>query len=478
MRYLIGVDLGTSGTKTVLFDENGTVIRTAHAEYPMNQPQNGYAEQNPEDWKNAVLKTVDAVMSGGEPISAIGLSGQMHGLVMLDRNGQVIRPAILWCDQRSERQCMELTGKVGKDNIISITANPALTGFTASKILWVKEHEPQNFDRCAHILLPKDYVRYCMTGIFATDVSDASGTQLLDVPNRRWSGEMLDAIGISSDMLPKLFESTGITGFYRGIPVVAGGGDNACAAVGSGTVRSGRAFTTIGTSGVVFAHTDTPVIDPHGRVHTFCCAVPGKWHVMGVTQAAGLSLKWFRENFAPTCSYGEIDRLAASVPIGADGVRYLPYLMGERTPYLDPSVRGAFLGLSGFHKKEHLMRAVLEGVSYSLKDCLSVFNEMQIYPDSMALVGGGAKSDFWKQMLADVFGMNLSVPDVSEGAALGAAILGGVGVGLYDSVEAACDHMIGNKATCYANPYAVQEYSGEYEIYRTLYDRVKNIGKR
>lgn len=477
MHYLIGIDLGTTGTKSILFDGNGNIVRTAYASYPMSQPQNGYAEQNPEDWIEAVRQTLDEIMSGGEPISSIGLSGQMHGLVMLDGKGRVIRPAIIWCDQRTEKQCAELTETVGKEALIRITANPALTGFTASKILWVKENEPDNFARCEHILLPKDYIRYCLTGVFATDVSDASGMQLLDVPNRKWSHEMIAAVGIKADMLPTLHESTEVTGFYRGIPVVAGGGDNACAAIGSGTVRPGNAFTTIGTSGVVYAHTDRPMIDPCGRVHTFCCAVPGQWHVMGVTQAAGFSLKWFRENFAKEFSYQDIDRLAATVPIGSEGVRYLPYLMGERTPYLDPNVRGAFLGLSGFHKTEHFMRAVLEGVSYSLRDCLSVFEDMNLEINGMSIVGGGAQSAFWQQMLANIYCMKLSTLEVTEGAALGAAILGGVGTGVYSSVESACDKIIRKATTKEVIPDDAAAYTREYAVYRTLYERVKDIGR-
>lgn len=473
MRYLVGVDLGTSGTKTVLFDENGTVIRSSYAEYPLFQPQSGYAEQNPEDWRRAVFSTLDDVMRGDEPISAIGLSGQMHGLVMLDREGRVIRPAILWCDQRTKKQCDYLTKTVGKDTLTRITANPALTGFTASKILWVREHEPENFARLAKVLLPKDYVRYCMTGTFATDCSDAGGTQLFDVPHRTWSDVMIRAVGIEREMLPDLFESTEITGTYRGIPVVAGGGDNASAAVGSGAVREGDAFTTIGTSGVVYLHTDRPVIDPRGRVHTFCSAVPGKWHVMGVTQAAGLSLKWFRETFCKELSYREIDRLAEEVPPGAEGVRYLPYLMGERTPHLDPDVRGAFLGLCSFHKRAHFLRAVMEGVSYSLKDCLSVFSEMNLKIRRMLAVGGGAKSDFWLKMLANVYNSSLYTTETSEGAALGAAILAGVGVGIYPSVEEACDRVVQTKSEIAPCGRDALFYEKEYAVYRTLYEKIK-----
>ena len=360
MTYYIGVDIGTSGTKTVLFDKTGNVIASALQEYPLYQPQNGYAEQRPEDWLEATVSTIAQVMAKSSveaaQVKGVGLSGQMHGLVMLDEQDTVIRPAIIWCDQRTAKECEEITQKVGAERLIQITANPALTGFTASKILWVRNHEPENFARCTKILLPKDYVRYMLTGAFATEVSDASGMQLLDVPDRCWSDEVLEKLEIPKSMLAKVYESPDITGYItaamaartglaEGTPVVGGAGDNAAAAVGTGVVENGKAFTTIGTSGVVFAHSDEIAIDPKGRVHTFCCAVPGAWHVMGVTQAAGLSLKWFRDNFCAAEKetaaamgkdpYFLMDQEVEQVPIGAGKLLYLPYLMGERTPHLD-----------------------------------------------------------------------------------------------------------------------------------------------
>ena len=365
MNYLIGIDLGTSATKTVLFDENGTVIASASKEYPLYQPQNGWAEQDPEDWKNAALETIAKVVKESgvdrEDIKGLGISGQMHGLVMLDENNEVIRRSIIWCDQRTARECEEITERVGKERLIEITANPALTGFTASKILWVRNNEPENYAKCRHILLPKDYVRLILTGEYATEVSDASGMQLLDVPGRCWSDEVLEKLEIDKSLLAKVYESpevTGtilpeiaeLTGLSEKTVVVGGAGDNAAAAVGTGVVRDGRAFTTIGTSGVVFAHSKNVTIDPKGRVHTFCCAVPGCWHVMGVTQGAGLSLQWFRNNFCQDyieqaqkegCdAYDYINRDVESVPLGANRLIYLPYLMGERTPHLDPDCRG------------------------------------------------------------------------------------------------------------------------------------------
>ena len=473
MKYLIGIDTGTSGTKTVLFDKDGNMIKSKTVEYPMYQPHNGWAEQNPDDWWTAVKETLKYV--GTENVAGIGLSGQMHGLVMLDDKCNVIRPAIIWCDQRTSAECDEITNKVGKEKLINITTNPALTGFTASKILWVKNHEPENYKKCRHILLPKDYIRYKLTGEFATDVSDASGMQLLDVKKRCWSDEILNILGIEKSLLPKVYESAEITGYYNGIPVAAGGGDNACAAVGCGVVKPQKAFTTIGTSGVVYAHTDTPVIDKQGRIHTFCCAVPGKWHVMGVTQAAGLSLKWFRKNFAEEYSYHAIDELAKTVQAGADGLFYLPYLMGERTPHLDPKARGVFFGISAVHTKKDFARAVLEGVIYSLRDCLEVLRENNIETDNMIAAGGGAKSELWRIMMADVFNVPTSVIPIADGveAALGAAILAGTAAGVYTSVESVC------KKICVPSeekfPQNAERYNEFYEIYKSIYPSVKDI---
>ena len=499
MKYLIGIDLGTSATKTVLFDERGTVISSASVEYPLYQPQNGWAEQNPEDWYNAAISSLtDVVKISGvnaEDIVSLGISGQMHGLVMLDKKCDVIRPAILWCDQRTGKECEELTEKLGLDTLIKITANPALTGFTASKILWVKNNEPDNFEKCRHILLPKDYLRFRLTGVFATEVSDASGMQLLDVPARKWSDVMIDALGIKKEYLAKVYESPEITGYINddtsaktGLSVktaVAGGaGDNAAAAVGMGVVTEGKAFTTIGTSGVVFAHTDNPVIDPKGRVHTFCCAVPGAWHVMGVTQGAGLSLQWFKNNFC----YEEIqqadkenkdvyqitDDKARDIPIGCDKLIYLPYLMGERTPHLDPDCRGVFFGLSAMHTKAHFIRALMEGVTYSLYDCLLVLKEMGITPLSMLLCGGGSKSKLWKNMICDTFAIPVETAKSSDAAALGVAVLAAVGAGIYGSVKEACDVMIpqvSDKLSPDADNTA--SYRKYYNIYSSLYASLK-----
>lgn len=427
-------------------------------------------------------------------VKAVGLSGQMHGLVMLDQEGRVLRRSIIWCDQRSAKQCGEITQRVGRERLIEITANPALTGFTAAKLLWVREHQPELYQQCAHILLPKDYVRYMLTGAFATEVSDASGMQLLDVPNRCWSGEVLEKLEIDPALLARVYESpevtgevTGeaakLTGLRPGTPVVGGAGDNAAAAVGTGVVEDGKAFTTLGTSGVVYAHTSRLAIDPKGRVHTFCCAVPGAWHVMGVTQGAGLSLKWFRDNFC----YSEIvsaqglsidpyvllDRQAECSPIGCKKLFYLPYLMGERTPHLDPDCRGVFFGLSAVHLRSDLLRAVMEGVAYSQRDSMEVLREMGVAAGEMLACGGGGTSPLWRQMLADVYNCPVRTVQSQEGPALGAAILAGVGAGLYPSVQEACAQLV--KVNPPQAPVAenVEKYEKLYRVYTGLYPALK-----
>lgn len=498
MRYVIGIDIGTSGTKTVLFDEVGTVIASSTVEYPMYQPQNGYAEQDPADWYNASVSTVkDVVEKSGvknTDIVGIGLSGQMHGLVMLDENGEVIRNSIIWCDQRTAKEVDEMNEKVGREKLIEITANPALTGWTAAKILWVKNNEPENYAKCRHILLPKDYIRYKLTGEFATEVSDASGMQLLDVPNRCWSMEVCDALGIDMNMLAKVYESceiTGritesaaeLTGLAAGTVVVGGAGDNAAAAVGTGVVSDGKAFTTIGTSGVVFAHTSKISVDPKGRVHTCCAAVPGCWHIMGVIQSAGLSLKWFRDNFCQAekdtaklmgvDEYFLMDKEAETVPIGANRLLYLPYLMGERTPHLDPNARGVFFGLSAIHTKKDMLRAVMEGVTYALRDSVEICREMDINVSDMMACGGGGTSPLWRQMLADQYDCEVKTAASKEGPALGVAILALVGAGVYASVPEACEKIV--KADKVQAPIAenIPVYEKYYRLYCDIYPSVK-----
>lgn len=499
MEYLIGIDLGTSGTKTVLFDTEGRAVASKTVEYPMSQPKNGWAEQEPRDWWRAVYETARFVLAqsgtDAKSVRGVGISGQMHGLVLLDKDGEVLRPAILWCDGRTGEECREITETVGKQRLIAITANPALPGFTAGKILWVRKHEPEIWARARHILLPKDYIRYMLTGVFATEVSDASGMNLLDVPRRKWSGEMLEKLSIDEDMLGKMFESSDVTGavtaeaaaltgLAEGTPVVGGAGDNAAAAVGTGVVSAGKAFTTIGTSGVIFAHSDKVTIDPQGRVHTFCAAVPGAWTVMSCTLAAGLSLKWFRDNLCAGETadaekrgidpYIIMDAEAEKSGIGANRLLFLPYLMGERSPLLDEKARGAFIGLSAMHTRGDMIRAVLEGVAYSQRQCLDILRGMGVAANDMMACGGGAKSPLWRQMLADVYGIGVGTSKAaSEGPALGAAILAGVGTGVYASAAEACGKIVRRDSLCEPDASRGAEYEKFYRVYEKLYPALR-----
>jgi len=498
MSYLLGIDIGTSGTKTCLFDELGNTIANAVVEYPLYQPEIGWAEQEPEDWWNAVCITIKEVINKSgitaDEIKGVGLSGQMHGAVLLDKNNSVLRKAIIWCDQRSSAECDQITEAIGKERLIQITANPALTGFTASKVMWVKNHEPHIYEKINKILLPKDYIRFKLTGEYATEVSDASGMQYMDIPNRKWSQEVLDKLEVEKEWLGKLYESQEVsgevteeaaklTGLKKGTPVVGGGGDQAAGAVGNGIVREGVVSSTIGTSGVVFAFSDKVIIDPLGRVHTFCHAVPGTWHVMGVTQAAGLSLKWFRDNFCieekrtaelmQVDPYFLMDQEAEKVLPGSSGLIYLPYLMGERTPHLDPNARGVFFGLSAKHEKSHMLRAIMEGVVYSLRDCLDIIKEMGVEIKEVRASGGGGRSRLWRQMQADVFGVDIYTINSSEGPALGAALLAGVGTGVYKSVREACDAAIDVKSKQEANADLYKKYNDYYKIYKQLYKSLK-----
>lgn len=503
MSYLLGIDIGTSGTKTVLFDYAGNTVSSAVAEYQLYQPKNGWAEQNPQDWWEAVVITIKEVLlrSGikANSISGVGLSGQMHGLVLLDKNGKVLRPSIIWCDQRTGKECEQITELIGKERLIEITANPALTGFTASKIMWVKNNEPEIFEKTVKILLPKDYIRYMLTGEFATEVSDASGMQLIDISKRDWSDEVLQKLGINKDQLGKVYESqvisgtvnkfaSELTGLTEGTKVAGGAGDQAAGAVGNGIVKNGIISSTIGTSGVVFAYTDKVTIDKLGRVHTFCHAVPNTWHVMGVTQGAGLSLKWFRDNFCDKEKdlalmkgidpYEIMNELAEAVEPGCDGALYLPYLMGERTPHLDPDARGVFFGLSARHTKDVLLRAVMEGVGYSLKDCMNIINSMGIEVNEVRASGGGGRSKVWRQIQADMFNQEVITINSSEGPALGVAILAGVGAGVYKSVEEACESIIKPVTRQLPIMDNTETYNKYYPIYNNVYLSLKEQFKQ
>ncbi|MDR0570980.1 MAG: xylulokinase [Clostridiales Family XIII bacterium] len=503
MRYLIGIDLGTSGVKAAIFDEKGFCVSSSTVEYPLYQPQNGWAEQKPDEWWEAVASALRGIMgkSGAQPqdVAGIGLSGQMHGLVMLDEAGRPLRDSILWCDGRTARECAEITEAIGAKRLIEITANPALAGFTAGKILWVRRHEPDVYSACRHILLPKDYIRYKLCGVFATEVSDASGMNLLDVPKRDWSDEVLEKLGIDAEWLPKMHESCEITGYVTpeaaaltglapGIPVVGGAGDNAAAAVGTGVVESGKAFTTIGTSGVIFAHADEVAIDPAGRVHTFCSAVPGAWTVMSCTLAAGGSLKWLRDNFygAEMKAAAEMDadpytlmtKQAELSPIGSNRLIFLPYLMGERSPILDPDARGVFFGLSGMHMRRDMLRAVMEGVVYSLRECLDVFKEMGVGFREMLATGGGSRSVFWRRMMADVYNCPVVTLKNEEGPALGAAILAGVGTGVYESLPKACAALIETEGRLEPDPVSGAAYEPYYVLYKDVYSSLREQFKK
>jgi xylulokinase len=493
---LLGIDVGTGGTRAVLVDPGGRVISSATAEHaPMSSPHIGWAEQSPEDWWRAACQAVQECLSRistpPSEISAIGLTGQMHGLVLLDAQDQVVRPALLWCDQRTEEECRQITEQVGAARLIELTANPALTGFTLPKIWWVRRHEPGNWARVRSLMLPKDYIRFRLTGARAIDVADASGTLMFDVVHRRWSQPMLGISKIDEPLLPTIFESQEISGHVHedgarqavlrsGIPVVAGAGDQAAGAVGMGIVKPGAVSATIGTSGVVFAATSKPVLEPRGRIHTFCHAIPDRWHVMGVTQGAGLSLRWFRDQFGAGKEDGRdpYERLAeeaAKTPPGADGLLWAPYLMGERTPHLDPNARGALVGITAQHTRAHVIRAILEGVAFSLRDSLTLFREIHVPIESIRLSGGGARSPLWQQIQADIYGMPVEIIEADEGAAYGAALLAGVGTGTWPTVEAACESAVRVTKKVQPDPKTVIKMNSQYAEYRKLYPALHQI---
>ena len=494
--YVVGIDVGTTGTRAVIVNDRGNVVAAATADHePFASPQIGWAEQQPEDWWRATCAAVKGALSAGNltgnDIACVGFSGQMHGAVMLDAADRVVRPALIWCDVRTEKQCEELTQQVGAKKLIELTCNPALANFTLTKFLWVRENEPENWKRVHSVMLPKDYVRFRMTAEKAIDVADASGTLLLDVANRRWSSAMLNAVEFKEALLPKLYESPDVcgkitkegaaaTGLKENTPVVAGAGDQAAGAVGMGIVAPGAVSATIGSSGVVFAATDRPALDPKGRLHTFCHAIPGRWHVMGVTQSAGLSLRWFRDTFGVTSKngsdpYEQLTAEAAVVPPGADGLLWTPYLMGERTPHLDPHARGAWVGITASHTRGHMVRSILEGVAFSLRDTFTIFNEIGVPANRIRLGGGGAKSKLWRQIQADVYGHAVQIVAAEEGAAYGAAILAGVGAGVWPSVEAACEKSVKVAEEIAPQPSVVSKMNVSYEKYRRVYPATREI---
>jgi xylulokinase len=500
MSVYLGIDVGTSGTKTLAVQEDGVILGSSTEEYPLSTPHPGWSEQNPEDWWQATIRGVRRVLDGGRikgsQVKGIGLSGQMHGSVFLDAQHEVIRPALLWNDQRTAAECAEIEERAGgRKALIRKVANPALTGFTAPKILWLRNHEPANFDKTVHVLLPKDFVRHRLTGEFATEVSDASGTLLLDVKNRRWCRPLLEQLDLDAGLLPAVYESEEVSGqlsnraaellgLPAGVAVVGGGGDQAAGAIGNGIVRKGIISAALGTSGVVFAHSDEMQVDPEGRVHTFCHAVRGKWHVMGVVLSAGGSLQWYRNQLCDTeiataramgvDPYELITAEAAGAPAGSEGLYFLPYLCGERTPHADPYARGAWIGLSLRHGKAHLARAVMEGVTYAMRDCLQIIRDMQIPVREIRLSGGGGRSEFWRQLQADVYGQQVVTINASEGPAFGAALLAAAGTGAYSDVVEACRKAI--SVVCRVKPAAGarKAYNAGHPVYQKLYRSLKD----
>ena len=500
MSVYLGIDIGTSGTKTLAIREDGSLLGKAVAEYPCSVPKPLWSEQDPEDWRKAVVTTVRRVISenGIDPASVrgIGLSGQMHGSVFLDKNHAVIRPAILWNDQRTAAECREIEEAAGgRDALIRMVANPALTGFTAPKILWLRKNEPEDFEKTVKILLPKDYIRFYLTGEFATEVSDASGTLLLDVANRRWSKPFLSALQLDETLLPTVFESEEVTerlssaaaeelGLTTDCRVVGGAGDCAAGAVGNGIVTTGLLSTSIGTSGVMFVHSDDVKIDPKGRVHTFCHAVRGKWHMMGVNLCSGGSLQWFRNALCDALVekakeegrdvYDLLTEEADATPPGAKGLFFLPYLSGERTPHADPDARGAFVGLHLAHSRGDLVRALMEGVTYSMRDSLAIFRELAIPVEEIRASGGGSKSPFWRQMQADIFGRPVVTINADEGPAFGVALLAAVGGSEYDGIAEACSRTISVTSSLAPDPSASAFYDRAFPIYQNLYRSLKS----
>ena len=483
--YYLGIDVSTTATKALLIDASGAVIAVAASEYPFETPRPLWSEQDPGLWLRGAQDSIHRVLaeSGVDParIGAVGLTGQMHGLVLLDATGQSLRPSILWNDQRTAAQCDEIRARLGRERLIQITGNDALTGFTAPKVLWVRANEPEVYARARHILLPKDYVRYFLTGEYAMDMADGAGTILMDLAVRRWSAEVLKALEIPEEWMPPLFEGPEITGritpeaaaatgLKAGTPVVAGGGDQAAQAVGVGAVSEGVVALTLGTSGVVFATTEKPFIESQGRLHAFCHSAPGRWHLMGVMLSAAGSLRWYRDSFAPGMGYDALLAPAGGVAAGSDGLLFLPYLTGERTPYPDPLARGAFVGITVRHTQAHFTRAVLEGVAFGLRDSFELLKSAGIASIHQVRVsGGGARSDLWRQILADVFEAELATVNTTEGAAYGAALLAGVGVGQWSGVDAACAQAI--QITGRVAPQADQAalYRRWYAEYRALY---------
>lgn len=489
MSYFLGIDVSTTATKVLIIDAGGSVVAVSATEYSFDAPRPLWSEQHPDLWWSGASRSVRQALESaglqGSDIAGIGLTGQMHGLVLLDGDGAVLRPSILWNDQRTARECDEIRERVGRTDLIAITGNDALTGFTAPKILWVRNNEPEIFERVRHVLLPKDFVRLRLTNEYATDKAGAAGTLLMDVRKREWSSEVLDRLEIPSGWMPRTYEGPEVTGMVTreaaeatglaaGTPVVAGGGDQSAGAVGVGAVREGIVALTLGTSGVVFAAVDEPFIEPEGRLHAFCHALPDRWHLMGVMLSAAGSLRWYRDTLSPGTSFDDLLSPARAVPAGSEGLLFLPYLTGERTPHADPNARGAFVGLTVRHQQEHLTRAVLEGVAFGLRDGFELMRGAGLRSiDQVRVAGGGAKSALWRDILAAVLDTELVTVNTSEGAAFGAALLAGVGAKHWPTVENACDSTIAVTGTTAVSTELVREYESHYEHYRALYPALR-----
>jgi len=490
-RYLLGIDISTTGAKALLIDSQGAVVSSVTTPISLSTPHPLWCEQNPKDWWEGICNSIRRVftetgISGGE-IAAIGLTGQMHGLVMLDDQGGVLRQAILWNDQRTGAQCDEIRSRLGKQRLIQISGNDALTGFTAPKILWVQQNEPEVYKKCRHILLPKDYVRYKLTGTYAVDCADGAGTILFDLKQRTWSKEILSALDIPEEWMPATCEGSEISGYVsregaaatglaEGTPVAGGGGDQAAQATGVGAVKPGIVAVTLGTSGVVFATTSSALIEPEGRLHAFCHTMPGRWHFMGVMLSAAGSLQWYHDTLAADASFETLLAEAQQAPAGSGGLLFLPYLTGERTPHPDPLARGAWVGLTIQHTRAHLTRAVLEGVAFGLRDSFTLIRQAGLGEiREVRISGGGAKSPLWQQIIANILGVELKTVNTTEGAAFGAALLGGVAVGLWQDVESACERVIQVTGSAAPEAKTIADYEEYYQTYRRLYPALRDI---
>lgn len=492
--YFLGIDTSTTSSKALLINEQGEVVATAASPHTLQTPHPLWSEQSPAEWWQAVAHSIRQVLQmaaiGGSEVGAVGLTGQMHGLVILDEEGKILRPAILWNDQRTQAQCDEIHRRMGRERFIQITGNVALTGFTAPKLLWVAQNEPETYRKICHVLLPKDYIRYCLTNVYVMDKADGAGTVLFDLKARDWSPEVLTALEIEAAWMPRTYEgpqitgtvtaeAAALTGLKAGTPVVAGGGDQAAQAVGVGAVEPGIVGLTVGTSGVVFATTPAPLIEPQGRLHAFCHAVPGMWHFMGVMLSAAGSLQWYRDTLAPGVSFDELLKPAETISAGSEGLFFLPYLSGERTPYPDPLARGAFAGLTLRHTQAHMTRAVLEGVAFGLKDCFELIRNAGLGKITQVRAsGGGTKGALWRQILADVLESELVTVNTAEGAAFGAALLAGVGLGVWKDVPTACKKSVRITGTTLPQPQNYAVYRRAYTVYHDLYPALQPLFKK